>query len=124
MAPQFLDLGVIVGAQHDRVDHPAEHARGVGDGLAPAELHRAGIEHDRRSAELAHRHVERHARAGRTFLEHHRQHAPIERRIVIGATARQPRARLLAGARIGQDRGEPLRSCIGQADEMPRRHAG
>jgi hypothetical protein len=36
---QFLDLGMIVGADHDRVAHAAEHARGIGHRLAAAELH-------------------------------------------------------------------------------------
>ncbi len=79
----FLDLGMIVGADHDRVDHAAEHARGVGDCLAAAELGGAGVEDQRRAAKLADRHVERHAGARRVLLEDHRQRATGQRRVLV-----------------------------------------
>jgi hypothetical protein len=74
---------VIVGADHDRVAHAAEHARGIRHRLAAPELRRAAIEDQRGAAQLAHRHIERHARAGRVLLEDHREGMTRERRIRI-----------------------------------------
>ena len=70
---------VIEDADHDGVDIAREHARGVGDGLAAAELHLLAGEHDGVAAELAHRDVERDARARRRLVEDHRQRLAGER---------------------------------------------
>ena len=48
-------------AGHDAVHVAGEDARGVGHRFAATKLRRPGIQHQRRTAELAHRHVERHA---------------------------------------------------------------
>ena len=61
------------GAQHQHIDIARQHARGVGDGLAAAELHVVAVQYDGITAELAHGHIEGNARARRRFLEHHRQ---------------------------------------------------
>ena len=52
------DLGMIVGADHDRVAEPRQHARGIGDALAATQLHLAGFHDDGLAAELTHRDVE------------------------------------------------------------------
>ena len=62
------------GAQHDRVDIARQRPRGVGEGLAPAELHVLRIEHHRVAAELMHGDLERHPGAGRRLLEDHGEH--------------------------------------------------
>src|SRR5260370_11328453 len=63
----------------DGVAITRHHLRGVGDGLAAAELHRRAREHDRFTAELAHADVERHPGAGRRLFENHRQRLALER---------------------------------------------
>lgn len=70
---------VIEDADHDGVDIARQHACGVGDGLAAAELHLGTGEHDGLAAKLAHGDVERHAGAGRGALEDHRQRLAFER---------------------------------------------
>src|SRR5205823_6611395 len=57
----------------------------VGDGLAAAELAVGGVEDDDLAAELAHRHLERHARPGRRLLEDHRQRLAFERPVASAA---------------------------------------
>ena len=71
---------VIENADHDGVDIARQHARGVGQRLAAAELHFLRGEQDRLAAELAHGDVERHARAGRGLVEHHGQRLAGKRR--------------------------------------------
>src|SRR5260370_902768 len=55
---------MVENADHDGVDIARQHPRGVGDGLAAAELHFRTRQHDRFPAELAHADVERHPGAG------------------------------------------------------------
>ncbi len=74
-----MQIGVIEDADHDRVDVARQHARGVGDRLAAAELHLGAGQHDRLAAEFAHRDVERNARARRGPVEDHRQRLAGER---------------------------------------------
>src|ERR1700722_11345635 len=76
---EFQQRIVVEDADHDGVDIARQHARGVGDGLAAAKLHFRARQHDRFTAELAHADVERHPRAGRGFLEDHRQRLALER---------------------------------------------
>ena len=116
------ELGVVVGADHDRVDHAAEHARGVRHRLAAAELHRARIHDDRGSAELAHRHVEGDARTGRVLLEDHRERAAGERPIGIGRAFGETGASRLARGGIGQHRGDRGRAGIGEIEEVADGH--
>ena len=79
VARQLLHRLMIEDADHDRVDIAREHARGVGDALAAAELHFGAGEHDRLAAEFAHRHVEGDARARRGAIEDHRQRLARQR---------------------------------------------
>ena len=118
MRSQFLDLGVVVGAQDNRIGHAAEHTRGVGDALAAAQLHGARLHHQRTSAELAHGHIERHPGAGRTLLEDHRQRAAGERRVGIGPAFGPPLPCALAVERVGQHRGNCIAASIRQVEKV------
>ncbi len=73
MARKLDQRLMIENADHDRVDVAREHARGVGDGLAAAELHFLTGQHHDVAAELAHRDIEGDARASRGLVEDHRQ---------------------------------------------------
>ncbi len=79
-APARRTHVVVEDADHDRIDIARQHARGVGDGLAAAELHLGAGQHDGLAAELAHGDVERDARARRGLVEDHRQRLAGERR--------------------------------------------
>ena len=67
-------LPVRAGADHDGVDVARQHARRIGDGLAPADLHIRRTQHDRGSAKLMHGDFERHPRPRRGLLEDHGEH--------------------------------------------------
>ena len=69
----------LAGADHDRVGVAREHARGVADGLAAAELQVAGVQHHAVAAELAHGDLERDAGPGRGLFEDHHQRLAGER---------------------------------------------
>ena len=73
-------------ADDDRLDVARQHASGVGDGLAAAELHLRARQHDRLAAELAHGDVEGNPRARRGTVEDHRERLALER--AGGAAAR------------------------------------
>src|SRR6516165_8459623 len=62
---EFQKSVMVENADHDGVDITRQHARGVGDGLA--------------AAELAHADIERHPRPGRGFFEDHRQRLALKR---------------------------------------------
>ena len=49
-----LDIGMAVGADHHRVDHPAQHHGGVLDGLAAPELHIGPAQVNGMAPELKH----------------------------------------------------------------------
>ena len=88
VAVELLEGRVRAGAQHDRVDHPAEDLGRVLDRLAAAELHVAGREHHARAAQPRDAAGERDARAGGGPLEDQRDH-PARR----AAAASPPPAR-------------------------------
>ncbi len=79
VARQFLHVGMVENADHDRVDIARKNARGVGEGFAAAQLHLGARKHDRFAAELAHRQIERDARARRGTIEDHRQRLARQR---------------------------------------------
>src|SRR5690606_15465681 len=83
---------VRVGADHDDVDVAGQHARRIGDRLSAPELQVGMIKCNGLAAELPHRDIERHARAGRGFLEDHYQHGMLD---AFGA---EPRRHHFAGA--------------------------
>ena len=95
MAREFGHRLVVEDADHDRVDIARQHARGVGQRLAAAELHFLRGQQHRLAAELAHGDVERYARAGRRLVEDHRQRLAGQRR-----TSTPPRARAAFMARL------------------------
>src|SRR5258708_1882607 len=70
---------MVEDADHDGVDIARQHPRGIGNGLAAAELHLRAGQHDGLAAELAHADVERHPRTRRRPLENHRQRLAFER---------------------------------------------
>ena len=72
-------------ADHDGVDVARQHARGVGERLAAAELHFLRRQQNGIAAELAHGDLERDAGARRRPLEDHRQRLAGER--PVGAAA-------------------------------------
>ena len=118
MARHFLDLGMIVGAQHDGIDHPAQHAGGIGDALAAPQLAGGRIEDQHAAAQLPHRDVKADTGAGRILLEHQRQHMARQRRIGIGCAFGVPRARGFAVDRIGNHRGDIIRPGIRQIEKV------
>src|SRR6185437_15694515 len=72
-----------------------------------------GVEHDGRAAELVDAGLERHARAGRALLEHHRQHAVGERLVddvILEA--------LLDDARAAEEVLDLVAAEVGQLQEM------
>jgi hypothetical protein len=70
---------MVENPDHDDVDITRQHARGVGDGLATAELHFGARQHDRFAAELAHADVERYPRTRRGLFENHRERLVLQR---------------------------------------------
>src|SRR5690606_2453386 len=89
---------------------------------AAAELRGPGVEHQRGAAELADGDVEADARAGRVLLEHHGQHAAVERLVRIRPTLRPVAPDRLAIERVADHRGDRVAAGVGQVEEMPRRH--
>ena len=114
----FLDLGVIVGTDHDRIGHAAEHARGVGNAFATPELAARRIEHQCTAAELSHRDVEADARTGRAFLEDHRKDMTVERAVRISLPPGPAHARRLAIDRIVDHRRDGIGPGIRKIEEM------
>src|SRR6185436_19435866 len=78
-----LELGLLEGADHDDVDHPADHARRVLDRLGAAELAVGGGQIHDRAAHLVHAGLEADARPRRRLLEDHRQRAVDQRRVFL-----------------------------------------
>ena len=112
-------LHVVMGedANDDRIDVARQHARGVGDRLAAAELHLGPGQHDRLAAELAHADVERDAGAGRGPVEDHRQRLAGERaRRRLGALDARRLYRLGAIKDAAKLSGRKFE----QIEEMPR----
>jgi hypothetical protein len=66
---ELLDIAVRGAAELDPVVHPAQHARGVGDGLLVAHLRPARIQVRDVGALVVGRHLERRARARGGLLE-------------------------------------------------------
>ena len=113
----FLHVVMSEDADDDRIHVAREYARGVGDGLAAAELHLGSGQHDRLAAEFAHADIERDARAGRRAVEDHRERLAGERtRRRLGAF--DPRRLDRRGAR--QDAAELPGGKLEQIEEMPR----
>ena len=112
---QLRDGVVIERADHDGVDIARQHARGVGDGLAAAELHLVGREHHRLAAELAHRDLEGNAGAGRRPLEDHGERLAGQR-AVGGAAAL---ALCLDGAALRDHAPQVVPGNVDQVEEMP-----
>ena len=112
-----LDQPVVLQrADHDRVDVAREDLRGIGDRLRTSELHLRSGEHDGLAAELAHRHVERHAGARRRLVEDHRQHLAVE-----GAIAFTGLEAALALPGIIENGAQILSGNAGEVREMARK---
>ncbi len=101
-------------ADHDGVDVARQHARGVGQRLAAAELHFLAGEHDHVAAQVMHGDVERDPRAGRRLVEDHRQRPPRKR-----PAHGEPRAaRLFQRARQIDHAPQIARLQLGKIEEM------
>ena len=70
---ELHELRMLGRADHDDVDVARQHARGVGDRLAAAEMRVDRRQHNGLAAELAHADLERDPGARRRRLEDHRQ---------------------------------------------------
>src|SRR3546814_9684012 len=75
---------------------------------------------DRAAAELAHRHVERHAGAGRVFFKDHRQRIAGERGVGIGRAIRLGAAMLLPAERVFQYRRYGVAAGVREIKKPPR----
>ena len=116
MIRHFLHVVMGEDANDDRIHIAREHARGVGDGLAAAQLHLSPGQHDQLAAELAHADIERDAGAGRRPVEDHRQRLADER------TRRRLRAfdpRRLDRRGAVEDAAELPGGKLEQIEEMP-----
>ncbi len=106
------------GADHDEVDVAAEHAGGVGDGLAMAKLHFRAAEHHGLPAHLPHAQIEGHARAGGGFLKDQCDHVACERQFRIGRPFGQARARRFHLDRVVDDVAQVAGVCFMDVEEM------
>ena len=73
---EALDDRLLVGADHDEIDHARDDARDVFERLAAAHLRVARHQRDDRTAELVHAGFERHSGARRGFLEEQSKRFP------------------------------------------------
>src|SRR5690606_2639263 len=109
---ELLDGLVRERADHDAVDVAREHASGVTDGLAPADLDVTRREEECVAAKLVRTHLERHARARRTLLEDHRERLPGEGPVPTLAALQAARERQqliqLFGLEVGNREKVPL----------------
>ena len=85
MRGEALDDRLLKRADHHDVHHPRNYARNVLDRLAARQLRIAAVQVDRDAAQLIHAGLERHARARRRLLEHHRERAIAQRLIDLVA---------------------------------------
>jgi hypothetical protein len=81
LAAKRSTIVLLEGADHHQVAHARDDLCRVLDRLAAAELRVAGIEVDRRAAELLHAGLEGQARARAGLLEDHHQRA-VEQRVI------------------------------------------
>ena len=81
---QLLDLGVLVGADHDAVDVAGEDAGGVGDRLAAADLDVLAGEEERLAAKLVGTDLKRDPGPGGRLGEDHGQRLAAEGGVPIG----------------------------------------
>ena len=82
---QVLHVRVAVHAGHEDVEHRAHDARGVLDGLVPAELDGARAEELGVAAQVGHGRLEGDARAGGHLLEDHAERPVLEQMRVAAA---------------------------------------
>ncbi len=114
MRRHFLDLGMVVSSNQDRIDITRQHTRGVGHTLAAPQLHLSGGHEHAVAAKLLHRHFERSARAGRILLEYHAKRMPGQRRVGIGLALRPTGPCRLAVHRIGKHRRYRIPPCVAE----------
>ena len=119
MRGEALDDRLLERADHHDVDHPRDHARDVLDRLAARELRVAAIQVDRDAAQLVHPGLERHARARRRLLEHHRERAVAQR--LVELVALEP---LLDPARAREQVVELVEREVAELEEMLGRRSG
>ena len=122
MMRQLLGLGVIVRADHDRIHHAAQHARGVGNAFPSPQLAGTGIEDQGRTAQLAHADVETHSRARRCFFEDHPQHMASQRSVGVSLALGPSGACSLPVDRVADHGRDRIAARIGQVEEVPHTH--
>ena len=115
---------MIIGADHNRIAHPAENAGSVSNRLAAPQLAGRAVEDERASAQLPHGHVKTDPRAGRVFLKDHGEHMPVQRLVCIRLAARPPHTRSLARHRVIDHRCNRVCACIAEIKQMARRARG
>ncbi len=122
-AGQLVQRFLPEGADHHGVDIAAEHAAGVGDRLAMAELHLLAREHHGLAAHLADADIERDARARRRLLEDQRDDAVLQRLGLVRAQPGPAVARRLDARRVVEDGAQIARRHPVEVEEMPGAHA-
>ena len=79
--------GMIVGADHDRVDVAREHPRGVFGRLARADRELGALREERRRPQLRQRDLEGDPRPQARFFEEQRDRAALEQRALFAHRA-------------------------------------
>src|SRR5207248_7603324 len=107
------------GPDHDGVAEPGEDPGGVGDRLAPTELHLVGLQHDGVPAELTDRHLEGDPGPGGRLLEDHRHREALEAAGMLAAPLLQLRGTPDRGRLLGR-RGIAGRQEVTGREASPR----
>ena len=111
---EALERLVRVVADHHRIDHAREYARGVLHRLAAPDLGVLRRQEQRMAAELGHARLEGHARARGSLFEQHRQRAAGQRRL--------SRRLALERDRVVDDAVDAVGTQIVQAEKVSQGH--
>ena len=109
---ESLHLGVVKRPHHEAVDEARQHARGVGDSFAPAELDVAPAEKKRIAAQFVDADLEGDTGAGARLGKNHRPRLPRER------LRSAPAACVLEFLRVRKDRRRLAQREVSLLEEM------